>query len=87
MSEPGAIDIMAIVVIPLEEELMEALSEVLVSIAMLELGGAFGSEEDESLAGIIFAIEGIESTVALIIESSIFIMVIESIAIAAGLMT
>lgn len=78
---------MAIVVIPLEEELMEALSEVLVSIAMLELGGAFGSEEDESLTGVIFAIEGIESTAALIMESSIFIMVMESMVNAAGFET
>lgn len=45
MSEPGDIAIIAIVVIPLEEELIEALSEVLVSMAMLELGGVLGFEE------------------------------------------
>ena len=45
MSGLAGIDIMAIVVIPLyEEELMDALSEVLVSMAMLALGGELGLE-------------------------------------------
>lgn len=91
--EPGDIDIMAIVVIPLEEELIEALSEVLVSMAMFELGGALGFEEslDPGLDMLGMAVmEGMASTAAFIIDESMVIaesmtMRAESIAIAAGL--
>lgn len=68
---------------------------MLVSIAMFELGGALGLEEEELLGGAIVVIEGMAPAAAfIIIESSISIMFIESMdmraesmAIAAGLMT
>ena len=63
--DPGDIDIMAIVVIPLEEEeeeeLMEARSEVLVSMAMLALGGELaelGMAAIEGMESIAMAIAG-----------------------------
>lgn len=85
---------MAIVVIPLEEELIEALSEVLVSMAMFELGGELGFEESLDSEGLtmlgIAVIVGMVSIAAFIIEASMVIaesitMRAESIAIAAGL--
>lgn len=85
---------MAIVVIPLEEELIEALSEVLVSMAMFELGGELGFEESLGPEGLtmlgIAVIVGMVSIAAFIIEASMVIsesitMRAESIAIAAGL--
>lgn len=78
-AEPGVNDIMAIVVIPLEVPI-DALSEVLVSMAMLELGGALGLAEDVSVEpteAVVGATKlGMASTVALNIVVSMVIAAI-----------